>query len=95
MYLKIMGNENAPDCDSRKSFRIFEVEKHVQFSRNETGHAFVAFRIAGEGEDGDLNRFMLTENAYVMNDSGKTIASFGAGKIPGVEYHEVKDPAHL
>ena len=80
MYLKIMGDENAPDSDPRKTFHIYEVTG-AEFYRDEDGNARVYVdRPAGEIEGSyDLP---VTGNAYLMNFEGKTIASMGSARLP-------------
>lgn len=78
MYLKMMGDENAPDGDTRKAHQILAGVVSVKFVRvgedqgPRTGcFAFVVF------DDGDDEEYELCGNAYVMNDKGDTIDSFG------------------
>ena len=87
MYLKIMSGEDAPDGDTRKTFRIMADVLSVEFSRelsaaeakkpenrliaNQGPMAKVLFR-SGPGET-----FWPEGNCYLMNDAGETIASFG------------------
>lgn len=87
MYLKMMSAENAPDGDSRKTFRILSDVLSVEFTRllsdkeakkpenrlvaNQGPKASVLFR-TGPGET-----FWPEGNCYLMNDAGDTIASFG------------------
>lgn len=78
MYLKMMGDENAPDRDSRKAHQILAGVNTVKFVRVGEGQgprvgcfAFVGFEGGGEAE------YDLVGNCYVMNDKGDTIDSFG------------------
>jgi hypothetical protein len=87
MYLKIMSAENAPDGDSRKTFRIIADVLSVEFTRelsakeaakpenrlisNRSPKATAMFR-AGPAET-----FWPEGNCYLMNEAGDTIASFG------------------
>lgn len=74
MFLKIMNQEdNSPDSDSRATFMLHDFVLTADFER-EDGKAFVQVLFA----DGDRERFEVTGNAYLMNDQGKTVASFGA-----------------
>lgn len=82
MYLKMMGDENAPDGDSRKSHQILAGVISVSFVRvNEDQgprvgcFAFVRF------DDGSDEEYSLSGNAYVMNDKGDTIDSFGPAAL--------------
>lgn len=73
MFLKIMGGEDAPDGDTRKTFRLLDDVTMVDFRRDPDGkpEAAVTFR-QGPGE-----RFSPAGNCYLLNDDGDTIASFG------------------
>lgn len=78
MFLKIMsGDEKLADCDSRKTFQLFDKVTCVTFNRAPDGEPPRA-RIVFEGDD-DIEDFPVPGNAYLMNDQGKTIASFGVG----------------
>jgi hypothetical protein len=79
MIVKLMSGETAPDEDSRKLFHLIADVTYVAFSRRD-GVPFIS--IGGEREDRELESFKLEGNVYVMNDAGKTIASFGAASIP-------------
>lgn len=64
MFLKIMSNENAPDGDTRKTFRILDDVTAVDFRRDPDGkaEAAVLFR-QGPGE-----RFSPGGNCYLLNE---------------------------
>lgn len=77
MLLKIMGAEDAPDSDSRKTFRILSGVTAVEFARKSgSAIACVAF------DDNAVEEYEIVGNAYVMNNDGDTVASFGAAGIP-------------
>lgn len=79
MILKLMGPESASDSDTRKTFRLLCGVSAVDFGRSEVcsaSYADVTFN------DGETERYNLNGNAYVMNDSGKTISAFGVAVIP-------------
>lgn len=77
MLLKIMGAEDAPDSDSRKTFQLHGNVVSVDFVRKQ-GAAFADCVF----EDGAQEEFPLPGNAYVMNDAGNTVATFGSASIP-------------
>lgn len=77
MYLKIMGGEDAPDSDTRKTFQLLDHVTSAAFIR-EGGKA----RVAVLFEDGDQEDFPCDGNAYMLNDNGLTVAQFGATEIP-------------
>ena len=85
MYLKIMDDENAPDEDSRKTYRLLSDVIAVKFSRisnigeGPQAGAFVFVKF----KTGEPETFDVFGNAYVMNDNGKTISSWGS--MPYVE----------
>ncbi len=82
MYLKIMSGEDAPDGDSRKTFRILGNVAAVNFSRQgQKAVAEVTFA-SGPGET-----FFPEGNCYLLStENGDTIASFGAA--PYVRHRE-------
>lgn len=78
MYLKLMGPEDLADSDSRKTFRMASGVADVSFVRNaQSCEAIVLY------EDGQREAFPLEGNVYVLNDSGKTVSSFGVASAPG------------
>ena len=83
MYVKIMSDENIPDNDSRKAFRLLSGVVTVKFNRSPEAPepssepiAYVTF------DDGETESYLLAGNVYVMNDGGKTIEKFGIQPIP-------------
>lgn len=74
LTLKLMSDENIPDDDSRKSFFLHAGVKSVDFRRDpdnpDVCRAHVLFSTG-------LETFDLVGNAYVMNENGKTVSSFG------------------
>lgn len=73
MYMKLMGPEDCPDSDTRKTFRLIQQVLDVSFERHDDGKCYASYRI----EDGDHFTVPATGNVYVLNDQGKTVASFG------------------
>jgi hypothetical protein len=88
MYIKIMDAENAPDNDSRKTYRLLADVISVKFSRisgvdqgPEVGaFVFVTFKV------GVCERFDVPGNAYLMNENGKTISSWGSAPFGEAEF---------
>lgn len=72
MYLKLMGSEDCPDSDTRKTFRLIQQVIDVTFERRDDG-CYVDFT----AEDGAHVTTKADGNVYVLNDQGKTVASFG------------------
>ena len=77
MFLKLMSDENIPDFDNRKSFRLLAHVSGVYFNRSPeapkpsaTPRAYVNF------DDGESAEYDLDGSAYVLNDEGKTIEKF-------------------
>ncbi len=77
LLLKLMGPENCPDDDSRKTHRILSDVVAVNFHRNPAPMAVVTFK------DDETHEFDLDGNVYVMNENGKTVSSFGVAHAPG------------
>jgi len=97
MYsIKIMSGQNLPDSDVGKGFKIITVAEGQTFefgNRPDTGEPVVV--VYGRGDCND-REYPLTGNAYVMNENGKTIASFwgrtinptdGNDTVPETEVH--------
>lgn len=85
LTVKMMGPEDAPDSDTRKTFRVWSDMSGVDFSRpdGKTPIMRIAYK---EIQDNDvvesIEDFEVTGNVYVMNEAGKTIATFGPANIP-------------
>lgn len=72
MFLKIMSGEDVPDSDTRKSFQLFDHVESADFVREDgKPQVHVVF------DDAPDETFDLLGNCYLMNDGGKTVASFG------------------
>ena len=82
MIVKMMSQENAPDDDSRKTYRIVSDVKTVEFVRKMAAGKDTDEGIAVlEMKDGSWQEAHLYGNAYVMNDAGKTVSSFGVAQL--------------
>lgn len=81
MILKLMNDENLPDDNPAKGFRIVDQVREVTLSRTETGEQMldVVYRIPNDNLLDE--RFILQGNAYLMNDAGKTIQPFYVPQI--------------
>lgn len=86
MFLKIMSGEDAPDGDTRKTFRLLDDVIAVDFQRdsNQKPSVTVTF-ITGPGET-----FAPEGNCYLMNDDGDTIAAFGIAPYVPVRGSQVQ-----
>lgn len=90
MYLKIMAEENLPDRDPCKGFRLIECQS-VEFYRTsnsdgdrgfENVPGAPLFHVAQANFiNGDFSVIVLKSNAYVLNDNGKTVESFEASPV--------------
>ena len=78
MYLKIMSGENAADSDSRKAFKLLDHVESAGFCRETPEGCIVEVLFT----NGDHEQFPVPSNAYLMNDSGDTIAHFGSAPLP-------------
>ncbi len=95
MYLKLMSATNAPDGDSRKAFELIECDR-VLFWRNAAGQRPSDFCRVSERRPEDPDAYArvwlrgvvvpedmpLYGNAYVLNNHGKNVDSFGISPIP-------------
>lgn len=90
MYsIKIMSGQNLPDSDVGKGFKIITVAEGQMFefgNRPDTGEPVVAVYGKGDGID---REYPLTGNAYVMNENGKTIASFWGRTINPIDSNDM------
>lgn len=83
LYVKIMSDEDMPDTDPYKNYRIVPVERNevMQFVPNpikSTDGSEPRFMLEVHGPEGGIETHHLSGNAYVMTENGKTIASHGA-----------------
>lgn len=73
MYLKFMGPEDLRDSDNRKTHRMLSGVTACSFERpDDRALARVTF------DDETTEVFELMGNAYLLNDAGRTIDTFGS-----------------
>lgn len=89
LIVKIMGAENAPDDDPRKTFQLHTgviATAFLRRSENEPdappASVCLTFEPRSPVNEPWTGTFPVHGNVYVMNEAGKTIASFGAAPIP-------------
>lgn len=80
MILKLMGPEDCPDSDTRKTYRILDDVVACNFTRPDGDEAEPVVRVTF-GND-SVESFPLYGNAYLMNQTGKTVSSFGCSPVP-------------
>ena len=78
LIVKMMSSEDTPDTDTRKSYRLFTGVVDVDFSRGEGGEAYMDLMFSGED---DKETYEVIGNVFVMNEAGKTVASFGSAPL--------------
>ena len=78
MIVKCMSGEDAGDDDSRKQYALYSDVKDVEFVRQMDGNAIAVVYF----KDGGNRELYCYGNVYVMNDSGKTLSSFGVAQPP-------------
>lgn len=87
LYVKIMSGEDLPDTDSYKNYVIVPVQNNevMQFVDNplyappkDNCPSVPKYFLEVHGPEGGCETHDLSGNAYVMTESGKTIASHGA-----------------
>lgn len=80
MYsIKIMSPENMPDADVGKGFKMILVDAGdtFEFGHNDQGEPIVTVTtFASDDRTGSSIEYPVTGNAYVMSETGKTVASF-------------------
>ena len=84
MFLKVMAPDHAyNEVDGHKPFRLYSGVKSVEFDRDhavELGHSKAFAHVTYE--DGTQSESIIVNaNVYVMNDAGRTIASFNPDKL--------------
>lgn len=81
LYVKIMSSQDLPDTDQNHNYTIVPVENNevMEFVQDQDPKTATSPRYAllVHGPDGGHETHPLTGNAYVMNESGKTIATHG------------------
>lgn len=87
LYVKIMSGEDIPDTDPYKNYTIVPIQNNevMQFVDNPLYQPPTAgvpthcrYFLQVHGPEGGCETHDLSGNAYVMTESGKTIASHGA-----------------
>lgn len=87
LYVKIMSGEDLPDTDQFKNYVIVPVQNNevMQFVDNhlyappkDNCPSVPKYLLEVHGPEGGCETHELSGNAYVMTESGKTIASHGA-----------------
>lgn len=70
MFVKIMSDQNLPDSDTKKDYKLLSLGKTgtVIFDEYEKNHVQII-------RDGILEVHKMTGNVYIINDLGKTISS--------------------
>lgn len=82
LYVKIMSDQDMPDTDPYKNYSIVMVgaKQTMHFADNPVGgtdRKYPRYVLRVYSEDGSEESYELNGNAYVMNDTGKTIATHG------------------
>jgi len=89
LYVKIMSGEKIPDTSPYKGYKVVTVQndQNIQFYTNpdierlgalpEGAPSIAHFLMSVTKSDGSEENYELFGNAYVMTESGKTIASHG------------------
>jgi hypothetical protein len=86
IYVKIMSGEDMPDGNNSKGFQIFECEgctfrRILNDDDTETPVADIVYSDKNGEEAIETTRnVVLTGNAYVLNEAGRTIGSFAFAK---------------
>ncbi len=75
LMLKLMSAQDLPDEDSRKRYSLYANIVTVDFVKKEDGRAWAEVLYT----DGGTEDFPLYGNAYLMNENGRTVSSFGPG----------------
>lgn len=85
MIVKFMSSQQRlADTDPRKSFRIVADVQDIDFARDDKGDAWYTMirpPILAGSPDCIVENTTVVGDVYVMNDAGKTIASFNPAKL--------------
>lgn len=96
MYsIKIMSRENLADADVAKGFKMILVDAGdtFEFGHNDQGEPIVTVSVS-KGDESSCIEYPVTGNAYVMSETGKTVASFWARNKQTVRVTiDPRDPA--
>lgn len=88
LIAKIMSGEDLPDDDSRKSFRLFDNIGYFAFVRDEQGFSAGVYLGLNDRPDDAAELgpqfYPIEGNVYIMNQAGKTVASFGVSTAEAV-----------
>jgi hypothetical protein len=91
-FVKLMSNENLPDASPFKGYQLISLPDagKVEFKRNERGLDTCVIYTP----EHDPEEYLMYGNAYILSDSGKTIASHGTNVPcalePGQEINDAK-----
>lgn len=83
LYVKIMSDQDMADVDPYKHYTIVPVANNevMRFCENEDWDKatppFPRFCLEVHAPEGGIEKHALFGNAYVMSESGKTIATHG------------------
>ncbi len=91
LIVKMMGGEDCPDEDARKTFSLKSGVFDVIFTRND---GIPTIELNYGPPEYLIESYGVFGNVYVMNENGKTVASFGCAPIadpkgPGRHYGEL------
>jgi hypothetical protein len=87
LYLKLMADEDLPDTDPVKGFRIIQIPDAAQIKFNMEAqdpdlgdfHTKYPRTLTIDYNSERREKLVLYGNAYVMNEAGKTIATYWGG----------------
>jgi hypothetical protein len=89
MLLKLMGQENMPDDDPRKTSQIIDDIQECKLHYLHTGEAALAVLYRKPCRGTMTETFVLKANAYLMNDNGKTLQGYSCIQAPHSKAGEV------
>lgn len=83
LYLKLMSNQNMPDSCTGHNFTLVPVPEHVEITFRTDRHtssvqvpdSTSVTAVLYDPKENTSREFLLSGNAYVLNEQGKTIAS--------------------
>ncbi len=74
MFLKMMSNQDLADSDDSKDYALIQLSKLETVHFDKVNHPNT---VLVTDDAGHTTRYAMRGNCYIMNDSGKTIATKG------------------
>lgn len=84
MILMMCSGQDLPDTDPRKDVQLVDSVRYARARRHETGEMALDVEYSYPLRELTSESFILQGNAYLMDDTGKTIRSFSPNPVTDV-----------